>query len=111
MLFTHNQFPRNVYHFTEWKEWPVDGEKSWFEVMMCGLIAAKYFFFQPDETQSKGIVSFFLSFFLSFFFSFSSHLAGAQGFFSAFPEPSRVSIIFFFSLIRAQRELKRSDDN
>ena len=86
----------------------MDGEKSWFEVMMCGLIAAKYFFFQPDETQSKGIVSFFLSFFLSF----SSHLAGAQGFFfSAFPAPSRVSIIFFFSLIRAQRELKRSDDN
>ena len=89
----------------------MDGEKSWFEVMMCGLIAAKYFFFQPDETQSKGIVSFFLSFFGSFFFSFSSHLAGAQGFFSAFPAPSRVSIIFFFSLIRAQRELKRSDDN
>lgn len=49
--------------------------------------------------------------FLSFFLSFSSHLAGAQGFFSAFPAPSRVSIIFFFSLIRAQRELKRSDDN
>ena len=69
-------------------------------------------FFLPARRNSvKRHNVIFLSFFLSFFFSFSSHLAGAQGFFSAFPAPSRVSIIFFFSLIRAQRELKRSDDN
>lgn len=66
-------------------------------------------FFLPARRNSVKRHSVIFSFFFSLFQLASRR--GARLFFSAFLAPSRVSIIFFFSLIRAQRELKRSDDN